>query len=117
MDTLHTIKAVGSEDGRFVQILVDQGKKWVEIDPADGTIKREIKPRRFVEYDDAGNITTVHNINYSELLETQGVEAFLAGKKGFEVTDKELKAVEGKDMIATYKVTEGRLEEKPIVKE
>jgi hypothetical protein len=106
------IKAVGSEDKRFVQVETLEGDKWVEIDPADGTIKREIQPRRFVEHDDAGNIIAVHNINYSELLETQGPEAFLAGKKGFEVTEKIFKEMDGHELINNHKVVAGKLEKK-----
>lgn len=108
METSKVLKK-GSEDGKFVQVETETGDKWVEINPTDGTIVREIKPRHFVEYDDTGKIIAVHNITYSQMLETQGVNAFMMGKKGFEVTDEAIKALDGKELLEKYSVTEGIL--------
>lgn len=109
---LYKVKAFGSADKRFVMIETSQGDKWVEIDLTDGTIKREIQPRRFVEYDDTGKIIAVHNIEYSELLETAGVEAFTAGKRMFEVKEKALEGTDGGELLEKYHVKAGKLEKK-----
>lgn len=109
---LYKIKNVGSKDGRFVQIETKEGDKWVEINPQDGTIIREISSRRFVEHDDMGNIIAIHDIECSELIETIGSEAFMAGKKGFEVKEKALKEIDSKELLEKYCVKAGRLEKK-----
>ena len=109
------VKARGSDDNRFLQVEApDEVKgaviKWVEVNPVDGIVLREILPRRFVEHDDAGKILCAHNVEYSELLETGGPEGFLKGKKWVEIKDQVFMAMDLNDIVGKYRVADGKLE-------
>lgn len=102
------VKAIGHESGKYCQ-LADGG--WVEINPATGDILHEIKPRRFVEHDEQGNIVAVHDIEFSSLLEESGPEALFATppdqprRKWVEVDEKHpLRHVDGKELIEKHRV-------------
>lgn len=105
---LHKVKARGSDNNRFLQIETEQGDRWVEVNPKDGTILRVITPRRFVTYDEGGNITAVHDIEFSEHLEKGGA---ITDVPTIEITNEAHKKLSGEELMKKYKVKNKKLVE------
>jgi len=110
------VKAIGHKSGKYCLL---EDNRWVEINPATGDVLREIKPRRFVEYDDQGNIVAVHDIEFSCLLEEAGPAALFVSppgqppRKWLEVDDKHpLRRMDGRDLIKKHRVGPKGLEPK-----
>jgi hypothetical protein len=105
---LHKVKARGSDDNRFLQIETERGNRWVEVNPKDGTILRTIKPRRFITYNENGDIIAVHDIEFSEHLEKG--EA-ISDAPTIEITNEAQKKLSGEELIKKYKVKSKKLVE------